>query len=601
MVAVAVSVFLLGQSAAYGATGYSSSASLTITGRGRAHGVGLCMTSVMNMSKKGWKYTSMLPYFYRGTRVQYKKGLPRNVRVGVYRTTGSISVSGGIGSSFSIRTASNRQIWPGGAGREITVSYSPSTKLYSLTLKRNGTVIGSKRIASVVRIVPSSGTILKVVNDGRMYRGNIELRWGAASKKMWAVNSVAIELYLRGIGEEPESWPFEGLKTLAVVSRGYAAYRALNPKHSGDGFAICNTGDCQAYVGYNYERNAPRLTKAVQATSGRVVTYRGALVVTPYFSNSGGMTESIQYVWGGSAKPWLRAVRTGYAKPHEAYSWSVPLSFQSLRIRLARSSATKLSGDLVGFRILSTGVSPRIRTMQVVGSGGTKTASGATFQKVLNLQSTWFRFDMPPRMTSVSVVPASFSPDGDYAADLTRVYFTLSEYARVNLRVYDASGAFVYSSAWVPRRAGRTYLAWHGKNGDGDRMPDGRYRFLVTALDGRNNRNYTGAWVTVNTLLSFVRESPSTITPNGDGIDDTTTISFVLARPAATNVQVKTSSGSIVRSLMNQPLAAGSHDTVWDGRNGAGTTVAAGTYLYSVSADDGTYSSLRSRRIVVSR
>lgn len=580
--------------AASAGTGYATNATLTIVGRGRAHGVGLCMTSVMNMSRAGYKYGYILPYFYRGARVQYKR-IPNRVRVGVYRRRGTISVTGG--GYFTVRTPSGRVLLRGGSGKVVSV-YRASGG-YTVLLTRSGSIIARRRSSVPVRVVPGSGTLLRVVNDGHIYRGTIELRWGSASGAMWAVNIVPIEHYLRGLGEEPESWPYEGLKVLAIVSRSYAAYRALNPKHSGDGFAICNTGDCQAYVGYNYERHAPRLRSAVIGTRGRVVTYGGRLVVTPYFSNSGGQTESIQYVWGGSAKAWLRSVKTRWATGHVAYSWTIPLTFRQLATRLSHSSATRLRGSLIGFTVLSTGVSPRICTMRIRDTGGSRVVTGETFRTVASLQSTWFRFDMPPRITSPVASPSTLSPDGDGVADTAKMYLSISERATLYYAVYNSGGHLVRTAGYWVRNAGRTSLSWDGKDSSGNAVPDGRYRLIATARDARRNRNYSWVWFTSNRLLSFVSATPATITPNGDSVDDTSTVSFRLARQANVNVHVDDGSGTLVRTLLNETSGAGTRRVEWDGKNDGGTVVPAGTYRYTVTANDGTYSSVRSGNIVV--
>lgn len=586
---------------AYAATGYSSAATLSIVGRGRAHGVGLDMSSVKNMALGGYSYSRILPYFYRGTRVLAKR-LPSAVRVGVYRRRGAVAVTGGYGSGlFSVRTAAGRAILAGRRGQVVSVSYSSYSGLYSATLISGGRRIAIRRTRSVIRVVPLRGTILRVVNNRHHYRGVVELRWGRASRALWAVNIVSLEYYLRGLGEEPESWPFEGLKVLAIVSRGYAAYRHLNPKHTGDGFDICNTGDCQAYVGYDYERLAPRLSRAVALTRGRVVTYAGGLVITPYFSNSGGQTENIEYVWPGSTpRPWLRSVTTRWARPHPAYSWTIPMSFRTMTARLARSSATKLRGSLAGFRILRVGVSPRVRTMAILGSAGSRTVTGSTVQSVLGLQSTWFRFDMPPRLTSLAFSPTSFSPDGDGFADSTRLYFTLSESARVSYKVYNSAGSPVYWTYAANKSAGRTWIGWDGRKLGTGKLADGRYKLVLTASDARNNRNYASAYVTLSRALSFVSAQPATITPNGDGVDDTTTVSHTLARAATVNVHIDNSSGALVKTLLAGSQVAGAHQVEWDGKDAGGATVSAGTYRYSVSANDGTYSASRSGSIVVS-
>lgn len=581
-------------------TGYATYATLTINGRGRAHGVGLCMTSVMNMARAGSSYARILPYFYRGTRVLYKRNLPRTIRVGVYKRNGTISVGVAGGSYFTVRTTTGRLIWRGSRSRTVSVSYSARTRRHYATLRSGGRVIARRTLTTPVRVYAGRGTVLRVLNDRRMYRGHLELRWGVGSRVMWAVNIVAIEYYLRGLGEEPESWPFEGLKTLAVVSRGYAAYRALHPRHTSDGFAVCNTGDCQAYVGYNYERVAPNLRRAVYLTRNRVVTYRGSLAITPYFSNSGGQTENIEYVWNTSPKPWLRSVKTSYASGHAAYSWRVPLSFNSLTQRLARSSATKAPGSLTGFRILSTGVSPRVRTMRVVGSSGYKTVTGEQFRSVASLQSTWFRFDMPPRLTSVAMSPwSTFCPDGDGVLDTGRVYFTIDQTANVRHQVYDSDGDLIDTSPTVARAAGRHYLIWDGKNSSGSYVPDGRYRIIVTATDAAGNKNYAGVWATTATLLGFVSGQPETIIPNGGGSDSSLMISYRLARTASVNVHIDTEAGTLVKTLASGSQSAGTRQALWDGTNASGARVAPGTYQWTVTATDGTFSATRRGTVTV--
>ena len=51
------------------------------------------------------------------------------------------------------------------------------------------------------------------------------------------------------------------------------------------------------------------------------------------------------------------------------------------------------------------------------------------------------------------------------------------------------------------------------------------------------------------------------------------------------DVRVYEVSGRMVRSLVSEPLKAGSHKVMWDGRDDKGRTVASGTYYYSMSID----------------
>lgn len=64
-----------------------------------------------------------------------------------------------------------------------------------------------------------------------------------------------------------------------------------------------------------------------------------------------------------------------------------------------------------------------------------------------------------------------------------------------------------------------------------------------------------------------------------------TSIGFSLPRPAQVSLEVIDVSGRIVRVLESRPLEGGDHAYSWDGRNGDGHAVAAGTYFYRLRVD----------------
>jgi len=45
--------------------------------------------------------------------------------------------------------------------------------------------------------------------------------------------------------------------------------------------------------------------------------------------------------------------------------------------------------------------------------------------------------------------------------------------------------------------------------------------------------------------------------------------------------------GRLVRTLVGQPLGAGSHAVVWDGKDAMGRAVASGVYVYRLTAPQG--------------
>jgi hypothetical protein len=143
------------------------------------------------------------------------------------------------------------------------------------------------------------------------FRGILELRYAAddPDHDVWTVNELPMELYLRGIAETSDSSPLEYQKALLTAARTYGYYHwTRGTKHETRGFHIDGKYD-QVYRGYGAEARSPRIVRAVTETRGQIVTYNGALAITPYFSRSDGRTRDWDEVWaGGENYPWLKSV-----------------------------------------------------------------------------------------------------------------------------------------------------------------------------------------------------------------------------------------------------------------------------------------------------
>ncbi|MBK8232065.1 MAG: T9SS type A sorting domain-containing protein [Candidatus Eisenbacteria bacterium] len=66
-----------------------------------------------------------------------------------------------------------------------------------------------------------------------------------------------------------------------------------------------------------------------------------------------------------------------------------------------------------------------------------------------------------------------------------------------------------------------------------------------------------------------------------------TTISFSLAKPGWTSVQIFDAGGRVVRVLGVGEMSAGQHAMAWDGRSDAGEVVATGVYFSRVQSRAG--------------
>ncbi|MCR4312210.1 MAG: hypothetical protein NUV56_02920 [Candidatus Uhrbacteria bacterium] len=178
---------------------------------------------------------------------------------------------------------------------------------------------GSERSTSGLRFIPTTvNAVMTVANfDRRVTRGSsfadntfrntLELRHNTVKDRVWLINELKLEVYLRGLAETSNVSPIEYQKALLTAARTYAFYHwTRNTKHDGEYYHVDAWLD-QVYKGYGQEIRAPKITQAVEATRGRIVTYEGAIAITPYFSRSDGRTRDWSEVWYGEV-PWAKAV-----------------------------------------------------------------------------------------------------------------------------------------------------------------------------------------------------------------------------------------------------------------------------------------------------
>jgi stage II sporulation protein D len=340
----------------------------TIRGAGFGHGVGLSQYGAYGYALHGVTYDRILAHYYQRTALGATDP-NRTVRV-LIQSTPAASFSGAA-------RAGSRTL---NAGKRYRVRrYGASqVALYGAGGKRLGVYTAPLEVA------PASGGVLSLGGAGS-YRGRLEFRPDVFAG-VNAVNAVPLEEYVAGViaRESPSSWPIEALKAQAVAARTYA----ITTSKAGAGFDQYADTRSQVYGGVAAETATSN--DAVAATRGQIVTYEGAPVVTYFFSTSGGRTENVENTsLGTEPKPWLKSVKDPYDTVSPRHRWG-PL-------RMSMDSAAARLGGLVkgrfkGIRVTRRGVSPRIVTAKVIGTGGSTTVSGATLRTRLGLDDTWAYF-----------------------------------------------------------------------------------------------------------------------------------------------------------------------------------------------------------------
>lgn len=250
-------------------------------------------------------------------------------------------------------------------------------------------LVGREKLRGEVLMIRPAAKAGELSLDGRRYRGALELRHKGSG--LTAVNIVPVDDYLLSVVPEemPVDWPAEAIKAQSVAVRSFAL--ASRGRHAGEGYDLCTTTHCQLYTGTAAEKSASNA--AIKATRGEVLTYGGKPIEALFHTDSGGMTENSEDVWG-SHVPYLRAAKD---TPAKTMPWTKTISRADLERKLAAKGhdigkvrSLALSPLAIGRASKDRTASGRVKTMTVKGTKGTATLSGTTWRSLLGLKSTLF-------------------------------------------------------------------------------------------------------------------------------------------------------------------------------------------------------------------
>ncbi|MCB0875764.1 MAG: SpoIID/LytB domain-containing protein [Solirubrobacterales bacterium] len=332
-----------------------------VKGGGFGHGVGMSAWGAYGYAKHGWGYERIIGHYYRRVKVKREKG-NRRVRVLLATRSGDVKFDGAV-KACGRKLKAGRTYRAQSRGSKVRLATSKGRRIAGcggrLHAKSRGTVdihgIGEYRGA--LEAVPSPGGLL-------------------------VVNRLDVEDYVRGSlpGEIPPSWPKQSLKAFAIAIRSIA----LSTDVGGKAFDVYADTRTQVYGGVKLE--SKRTNRAAKATRGKLVTYKGKVIQSTYFSASGGRTES--RFLGGPKVPYYRSVKDPYDHFSPQHRWTFRFSQAEMDSRLG----PYVDGRLRKIKVLERGDSPRIDEARLVGSRGSTKVRGDTLQVALGLYDRWAHF-----------------------------------------------------------------------------------------------------------------------------------------------------------------------------------------------------------------
>lgn len=236
----------------------------------------------------------------------------KNVRVGL--AEGKRKVGFKMDGAFTVFDLSGRKILRlGKSSFKWVVKAGADDKVVMENLKTGQKIILRNRIILTPEAEECSVVLYKMKqgkgwhwekNKRGRYRGRIE--FVKIGSSLTIVNELPIDYYLYGVvpSEMSASSPQEALKAQAILARTNV-YSNIGRKYKGKPYSLFSDVYSQVYSGKG--REDKRSNRAVDETSGKILTYKGRPVEAVFHASCGGFLETNSMVWSGKAKPYLPA------------------------------------------------------------------------------------------------------------------------------------------------------------------------------------------------------------------------------------------------------------------------------------------------------
>lgn len=228
------------------------------------------------------------------------------------------------------------------------------------------------------------------------------------------IEELNLDEYLLGVvsAEMPATFEEEALKAQAVVARTYTIYtiKHNNGKHQ-DADICDDSACCQAWITKEdrlarWEENVrkenwSKIENAVYSTKGKVATYDGEVIDAFFHSNSGGKTEEVSNVWGGTDLPYLQSVETAGEDAYSQYASEVTLTKKEFeeKIKTVHSDFTINYDEEDCIKILEYTEGDRVKTVKM----GNLELSGVEVRSLLGLRSANFSVEINGENLTFSV------------------------------------------------------------------------------------------------------------------------------------------------------------------------------------------------------
>lgn len=212
-----------------------------------------------------------------------------------------------------------------------------------------------------------------------------------------SVETLELDNYVTGVvaSEMPATFELEALKAQALTARTYIVRQMISSEklEVPDGALVTDTVQHQVFKneeelrkiwGKDYSWKIEKIRKAVQETSGQILTYEGSPIDATFFSTSNGYTENAESVWQG-ALPYLKSVESPWDLNSKEFNGQKVVSVSDFEQLLGVKVG---SGDTIG-KVVERTSSNRVSKVDFNGT----VLTGQDIRTKLELKSTDFTWE----------------------------------------------------------------------------------------------------------------------------------------------------------------------------------------------------------------
>lgn len=186
----------------------------------------------------------------------------------------------------------------------------------------------------------------------------------------------------------------------------------------------------------------------------------------------------------------------------------------------------------------------------------------------------------------INIIGDSPDPFNPAAAKTNTIEYSITKNAHVTVNILDGSGKLIRNVFDGQAYLGANSASWDGKNTSGSLVPDGKYKYQISATDdtGLSAAPATGDITVTSTKLPLIRSVSDAPDPFTAGNGNKSVIYYTLNENASVNIQILDTTGHVVKNLVSGSMSSGANQAAWDGTNDSSGLAASGIYYYVIDA-----------------